>query len=1066
MEIETETEWIPYQVKYPRMGNQKFTEHKGVVQLKVASYYHLPDIVDHVRNSVFQALSHSAFGVKSPITDVQVEGILYAVGAFLRATENKRAPAFLLQDAMGMGKGRQIAGTFLYYIKNKMPGPHVWVSTGLHMAKPSFEDLVSVTQGEYEIVWIRKASQLNRADPSPDRKTKLPKIFFVESSAIRKGDKKYVIPNKFKRVNMVIFFTYTIVQRMIPKNKREAEEEKGGEKKKIKEDRKRELEGEEGKGKKKKKVQEEEEEEIPNTQGPPKISNREKLSLNFQRSWTLQNLAFEDSTPCFNSSTVITLDECHKAKNVGSSTGNYLFELQRALKSTPFLYVSATPFESFEDLEYLERIVGDLVDIGESKDPVDSVVKMTILGRYLRQEGRALARTLSLDQVTFDQWTIKISDYQAQQLRYITSYYHYGIRESKDSSKAWGRISQFFDPLAANWKSDEIMRRIQNEVIGGEEDVQRMNKTIIFIENTNESKEELEGISFIQVALQKTFPNLDVPLPKEIFPYQNTLDRLYQTVSERGEILKPMGEVTGRKSRTQLRLTRNWNLDPSISPLPYAPGNVVEDGKKVYKTTKDKVRDAFNQELIPVIILGKAAAEGISLHQTKKGGPKRWQIMQQPTKEAGTFLQSLGRANRYGQTIGPVIVMAMTDLAYEIYGVTRLMKKCAMIAGVTQGGTQGSSAASLFRAPDYLDVAGKSAVEHFIRWIFGENFDFFDPQRAVVISEEHIKGDESHVNLEQFKTFIPVFRYSEVFGNNEKVREIAKSAYTEVMNKPKLKHQDNLDKEQFLGRLEILPRAYGTLIRALFIEFHQYFSGKLGLTTELQKYPSITLIPGTKYWLNQGVWVSHQKVNNERVIWGSILLKSFPFNRDLAGIKARYYTFQDINGRTDAGLLLSEGAFKTVSSVMTKIMIKSLPPLREGVDRVYHIVKDQAWDAENTKVFREDVQQIVRNYFREGVIPEVFQSSKRDGYFRMTIPLKDRVAYIYSGERPLDFTYDLKGNVNNWPTSPKDWKKIPRAKEVIEINGSKLFEYGGSSSDFRVMNQGWVSLRGKVVYLR
>jgi len=172
------------------------------------------------------------------------------------------------------------------------------------------------------------------------------------------------------------------------------------------------------------------------------------------------------------------------------------------------------------------------------------------------------------------------------------------------------------------------------------------------------------------------------------------IDYIKQKLADRGYSL---GEVSGRN--------RALNISET---------GVVSVSEREPKKGRNKVIADFNNGQLDVIAITTAGMTGISLHSSDKflDTRQRHLIVAQPPLDVNTYIQMLGRVNRNGQVVLPII----SDVNNQMPSSFRLiaMKNAKLIA---QSASTQASRESKFKTdstPDLLNRVGDLVVKEYL----------------------------------------------------------------------------------------------------------------------------------------------------------------------------------------------------------------------------------------------------------------------------------------------------------------------------------------------------------------
>ena len=248
--------------------------------------------------------------------------------------------------------------------------------------------------------------------------------------------------------------------------------------------------------------------------------------------------------------------------------------------------------------------------------------------------------------------------------------------------------------------------------------LKRGEKPIIYIENTNEAMmnevieaEDIQPGSAVEMTLPDVLERqLDKITAVTVKMADGTKERIQINPSELpSDVLTQYEGV--RDKITDLRMSES-----NLSALPIdtirdritAAGynideitgrsNIVRDGvlerRKTGAEVKRSIREGYNSGRLDALVLNRSGSTGVSLHAMNNvgdanDGKPRHMIIMQPAPDPNTFMQSLGRVNRTGQSVKPTYEFVFADIPAESRFISLLLKKLASLNAQVSGARAG-----------------------------------------------------------------------------------------------------------------------------------------------------------------------------------------------------------------------------------------------------------------------------------------------------------------------------------------------------------------------------------------
>lgn len=399
-----------------------------------------------------------------------------------------------------------------------------------------------------------------------------------------------------------------------------------------------------------------------------------------------------------NKELVIAFDECHRGKNINTSSLNSspktavrMIELQRHFPSAKILYVSATGCSEIKHMGYMERLglwgfdhsPQGWVDFKQFQDSMKKGGELAneLVSLHLSCQGQYISRHLSFEGVQFNTKVIEVEQHELY--THIYSLYvdlFECIRNqlftdfsATEKIQYWGMTLRCMKSLIMSFKVKDTIKYIH-------ELLKDSNNTIIInVQCTGESYIDERTVAEAKQVIQSSplhiirryCNGLTQKPPEEltkklesIEEYTNgkhiTHNPLDSIIHEFDSVVG-VAELTGRRQR----ITKHGTIESRRQGC-----NLIE--KELFMNGKKRIA-----------ILSDASSTGISLHSTSES--IRHHIILELPWSAEQFIQQCGRSHRSSQMNKPIYTIMVTDIDGEKRFISTISKRLRTLGALTCG---------------------------------------------------------------------------------------------------------------------------------------------------------------------------------------------------------------------------------------------------------------------------------------------------------------------------------------------------------------------------------------------
>ena len=457
----------------------------------------------------------------------------------------------------------------------------------------------------------------------------------------------------------------------------------------------------------------------------------------------------------------LILDECHRAKNMGSNkvkankqddrhddpdawrktsgtkSAQFVASLQEQLPKARIVYLSATGASDPKHFCNLSRLGlwGPSTAFKDEDDFIMDMLKggigaMELVAMHMKATGQYLARSLSFKDATFEIQEVKLSpefkdmyDKAVEIWQKLIERPDWWIKENPNGygkpknmmGLLWSAHLRFFSQMIMAAKVPEVVELVKKSLDDGMCAVIGLQSTgEAGSSNQDETVDEL--FSNAANAIVKLVEDYCTPgsaaekeqLLKEIHALKlppNPLDDLIAQLGGPNRV----AEMTGRSSRWVKSTKRgkdSWKLTKRVK----------SDRSEL--TINIEERKAFQSGSKLVAIISEAASSGISLQADRRCGNQRRRVhitLQLPWA-SDQVVQQMGRSHRSNQSSAPMFKLIMTPIGGEWRFASAVARRLQALGALTQGdrrasGTGGRSIQAYNIEAKYGNLALKEFME-------------------------------------------------------------------------------------------------------------------------------------------------------------------------------------------------------------------------------------------------------------------------------------------------------------------------------------------------------------------
>jgi hypothetical protein len=486
----------------------------------------------------------------------------------------------------------------------------------------------------------------------------------------------------------------------------------------------------------------------------------------------------------------VILDECHKAKDMGSGLGRggrrgrrgasrddeddigarngwgagkatktatFVAELQERLPLARIVYVSATGASEPKHFMQLSRLGlwGPTTSFRDAEDFVQSIKRggvgaMELVAMHMKASGQYISRSLSFSASTFELVTIDLlSPFKRKYDGACRLWYDFIVAISEAPARPkffmgvmWGAHQRFFSHMIMAAKVPAVVALVKKSL-------DEKKCCVIGLQSTGEASSE--------EASEKSGPSLDdmnstaasnftklvetctgFLTAAQIRMFLKRCDDLHLPANPLDDIIHKLGgptkvaEMTGRKMRYVKQRAGNWEYVRRC-----------KDATSDELTLNIEERKNFQDGRKLVAIISEAASSGISLQADRRVANQRRRVhitLQLPWA-ADQAVQQMGRSHRSNQTSAPEFKLLMTPIGGERRFASAVASRLQSLGALTRGdrraaGTGGTTIQSFAIEGKY----GRKALDELVNIAFtGKMGDGSNPPAHIT---EVFEGEE------------------------------------------------------------------------------------------------------------------------------------------------------------------------------------------------------------------------------------------------------------------------------------------------------------------------------------